>query len=470
MNINKKNAVLVFALIGSLSSCVVGKKYSRTDLKMPEHYRQELILTGDTLLLPWKTFFKDPLLVSLIDTALQRNTEVATALLTMEQLDLSFKQARLSILPSLSFAAAANRNYLSKNSLNGSLTEQFVGKSYLDDYSTNLSLAWEADIWGKAAMRKRGAKADYLGQQANLTAIKTRIITQVAQAYYNLISLDEQMKIAAQNVSLSDSTVRILNLQFVSGQVNSLAVEQVKAQKNTAELLVPLMKQNIAVQENALSILCGHYPDQVQRSGSLNSLVPEASFSSGVPAQLLSRRPDVKVAEFAVMSANAKTGLAKAAMYPTLSITAQMGANAFEASSLFNLPGSLAKNIGANLAQPIFQRRELQTAYKVAQLEQEKSTLQFRQTVLNAVGEVSNALSQSQHATERLEIIAQKSASLDKARKDALLLYKSGMATYLEIITAQNNALQNDLEAINIRRDKLFALTDLYRALGGGTE
>lgn len=452
----------------TLSACVVGKKYHRPDAALPDQYREQSVLAGDTTLLEWKTFFKDPLLVNLIDSALQRNNEVNTAVLTLEQLDLSLKQAKLSILPSLSLLSSANRNYLSKNSLNGSLAGQVTGGgNFLDDYSASLSLSWEADIWGKAAMRTAGARADYLGQKENLRALKTRLIAQVAQAYYNLISLDEQLEIADKNVSLSDSTLRMVNLQFSAGQINSLAVEQIKAQKNTAELLVPLTQQNIAVQENALSILCGRYPAQVERTDHLE--IPAANlFSAGVPAQLLSRRPDVRVAEYALVSANAKTGLAKAAMYPALSITAQSGANSFKASSWFNIPASLFHNLGANLAQPIFQRKELSTAYKTAQLEQEKSVIQFKQTLLTAVGEVSNALSQSKATDERLEIVARKTAALSKANADALLLYKSGMATYLEVITAQNNSLQNDLESVTIRKDKLNALTDLYRSLGGG--
>lgn len=470
MKNSKKYITVCLLMTGLFSSCVVGKKYGRPELKLPETFRQETAVTGDSVLLPWKDFFRDPILVGLIETALQKNNEISTAVLTMQQLDLTYRQAKLSILPSLNFATSANRNYQSKSSLNGSLAEQFTGKTYLDDFNANLALSWEADIWGKAVMRKSGALAEYLGQKENLAAVKTRIVTQVAAAYYNLISLDEQLKIAEQNVALSDSTLRILDLQYAAGQVTSLAVEQVRAQKNTAELLVPLTKQNIAVQENALNILSGSFPDAVGRGTRLDNIVPEEKFGTGVPAQLLSRRPDVKLAEYAVMSANSKTGLAKAAMYPTLSITAQSGANSFKASSWFNIPASLFHTLGGNLTQPVFQKKELKTNYEVIKLEQEKSVLQFRQTVLTAVGEVSSALSQAQYADERLTIVKQKTAALDKARKDALLLYRSGMATYLEVITAQNNSLQNDLEAITIRRDKLNAITELYRALGGGAE
>ncbi|RYY35061.1 MAG: TolC family protein, partial [Sphingobacteriaceae bacterium] len=218
------------------------------------------------------------------------------------------------------------------------------------------------------------------------------------------------------------------------------------------------------------SILCGSYPGAVERAGNLNAAEPAEVFATGVPANLLSRRPDVKAAEYAVIAANSNTGLAKAAIYPSISLTPSIGTNSFNFSKWFDLPGSLVKTVGAGLTQPIFQKRSLRTAYEIAQIEQQKSATQFRQSVLVAVGEVSDALSRSKHSDERLVLVNQKKASLTKATNDALMLYRSGMATYLEVITAQNNALQNELEAIDIKKEKLNAVTDLYRSLGGGVE
>lgn len=453
-----------------LTSCVVGKKYSRADLNAPEKYREAITLTGDTILHPWKSYYKDPMLVSLIEKALVKNNEVLIAMKSMEQLDLTYKQAKLSLLPTLDFDAGASRSYQSKNSLNGSLSAQFTSKDYLDDYSANLRLSWEADIWGKAAMQKRDAKAGYFAQKENLSALKTRIIVQVAQSYYNLLGLDEQLKIAQKNIDLSNNTLTMMQLQYNSGLISSLALYQTEAQKKTAELLVPLAEANIAVQENALQILCGEYPDSITRSGNLDVAELNVTLSSGVPVSLLSRRPDVKAAEYAVMSANAKTGLAKATMYPTLSLSPSIGINSFEFDTWFNFPGSVTKTIAANLVQPIFKKRELRTAYEIAVLEQEKAVVQFKQSFIVAVGEVSDAMSKFKNADKRMELATEKSVSLDKATHDANLLYKSGMATYLEVIVAQNSALQNDLDVVAIKLEKLNAAINLYRALGGGVE
>ncbi len=454
-----------------LASCSLGKKYARQELELPSEFRNnEVLLTADTLALSWHSFVKDPDLTALIERALLKNADVSVALLNMKQLELAYKQSKKGLLPTLDFNLGANRTWLSTNSLNGSLSDQFIGTSYMDDYSATLRLSWEADIWGKASMQKEEALANFFGQKENFSALKTRIIVQVIQSYYNLIALDEQLKIAQKNVQLSDSTLSMIRLQYNSALVSSLAVEQAEAQKKTAELLIPLAAQNIAIEENALSILCGDFPDKIQRSAVLDAAVIHQTFAAGVPAELLSRRPDVKAAEYAVVAANSRIGLAKAAMYPSISLTPSIGTNSFQFKSWFDLPGSIVKTLAGNITQPIFQKGALKTNYDVSVIERDKLATQFKQTVLLAVSEVSDALAKIKHTEERLQLLEAKSSSLAKATADAGLLYKNGMANYLEVITAQNNALQNDLEHITVKRDKINALTELYRALGGGND
>lgn len=462
--------IIIIIAAAFISACGVGKKYSRTELDLPDQYREPVAMTADTVQLPWRTFFKDPVLIELIEKALEKNNSIAFAVKNVQQTERMYKQAKLQFLPTVDFTAGANRSWLSRNSLNGSLSEQFIGTPYMDDYNAGFNLSWEIDIWRKAKMQKEDALAGYFSQKENLNALRTRIISEVATAYYHLIALDEQLAIAQRNTALSDSTLKMIELQYNSAQVSSLAVEQAAAQKKTAELLIPLAKQSIEMQENALSILCGSYPGSIERAGNLDVATPEEIFPTGVPALLLSRRPDVKMAEYAVVAANAKTGLAKANMYPSFSLTASIGTNSFNFNNWFNLPGSLAKNLGLNLMQPVFRRRALKTAYDIAVMEQEKAVLQFKESVLIAVGEVSDALAILKYSDERLVLIEEKNRSLTKATNDAVLLYKSAMANYLEVVTAQNNSLQNELDAITIKRDKLIALTNLYRALGGGTE
>ncbi|WP_153848364.1 efflux transporter outer membrane subunit [Sphingobacterium paramultivorum] len=454
-----------------LSACSVEKKYTRQEIVIPENFKNSaVVLTSDTLQLSWRKFVQDPLLTSLIEKALSNNTDVNVALLNMQQLELAYKQSKKGLLPTADLSIGANRTWLSSNSLNGSLSDQFIGTPYMDDYSATLRLSWEADIWGKVKMQKEESLANFFGQKENLSALKTRVIVQVIQSYYNLIALDEQLKIAQRNVQLSDSTLNMIRLQYNSSLVSSLAVEQAEAQKKTAELLIPLAHQNMAVEENALSILCGGFPEDIQRTASLDDTIVGDGLATGVPAELLSRRPDVRAAEYAVVAATSRMGLAKAAMYPSISLTPSIGTNSIQFNKWFDLPGSIVKTIAGNIAQPIFQKGALKTNYEISVIEREKIALQFKQSVMVAVSEVSDALAKIKHTEQRLQLIHAKSNALAKATADAALLYKSGMANYLEVITAQNNALQNDLERITVKREKLNAAIDLYRALGGGTD
>jgi len=471
MNKYRKYIVGMAGVYFLLAACNVNKKYNRQDLNMPTEYRGEkIVLTSDSVQLSWRHFVKDPILTSLIDKALQKNKDMALAFIQMQQLELAYKQSKKGLLPTLDLEIGANRTWLSTNSLNGSLSDQFLGTPYMDDYNANLRVAWEADIWGKAKMQKQEALAHFFAQQENVHVLKSKIIVQVIQAYYNLMVLDEQLKIAQKNVALSDSTLAMIRMQYESSQVSSLAVRQAEAQKKTAEILIPMAQQNIAIEENVLSVLSGFYPTAIERTNQFHTDIIVENFPTGVPAELLSKRPDVKAAEYAVVAANSRTGLAKVAMYPSISLSPSIGTNSFKFNTWFDLPGSIVKNVTANITQPLFQKGALKTNYQIAQLEQEKSAVQFQQTVLSAVSEVSTALAKIKYSNERLQLIDDKAQSLDKATHDAMLLYKSGMANYLEVITAQNNALQNELELLDTQRSKWHAIADLYLALGGTSE
>jgi outer membrane protein TolC len=185
MALSINNIIYGVGMAALLSSCSVNKKYSRPELETPQNYRNTVELTGDTISLPYKTFFKDVYLTALIDKALDKNKDISVAMMSLHQLDLSYKQAKLGLLPTADLTISAARNYLSKSSLNGSLSEQFTGNQYMDDYSATLTVSWEADIWGKVALQKESARANFFMKHEKVAALKKRIERQIAQAYYN---------------------------------------------------------------------------------------------------------------------------------------------------------------------------------------------------------------------------------------------------------------------------------------------
>ncbi|TSD63303.1 TolC family protein [Inquilinus sp. KBS0705] len=453
-----------------LTGCSVSKDIETPKTALPVAFRSAATTTDTTSIadVQWKNFFTEPTLQKLIDSAIANNYDMQIAVKNIEASQLLFKQVKWNYVPQVNLNVTATTNRPSDNSLNGLSLGQFLGSKHVEDYSANLGVSWEADIWGKIRNQSKSALAAYLQTNEAKKAIQTNIVAGVSQGYYNLLMLDAQLAIAQKNVKLNDSTLRIIRLQYDAGQVTSLAVQQAEAQRLAAAQLVPVFEQNITIQENALRILTGALPDRIERNASLDVLVIPDNLPAGLPSAIVSRRPDVKTAELALTIANAQVGIAKASMYPSLSITATGGVNSFKASNWFNIPASLFGTVTGGIVQPLLNNKRLKTQYEVAKVDRERTVLQFRQSVLNAVGEVSDALVKIEKLKSQQLIAANRVNTLQQATGNANLLFKNGMANYLEVITAQSNVLQSELELATIKRDQLSAISDLYRSLGGG--
>jgi NodT family efflux transporter outer membrane factor (OMF) lipoprotein len=454
-----------------ISACKVSKDVATPKPELPVAFRNSATTADSSSIadIQWKNFFTDATLQKLIDSAIARNYDMQIAVKNIEASQLLFKQVKWNYVPELNLNVTANTNRPSDNSVTGlSLTQYNIGTKHIEDYNANLGLTWEADIWGKIRNQSRSALAQYLQTNEAKKAIQTNIVAGVSQGYYNLLMLDAQLEIAQKNVKLNDSTLRIIRLQFDAGQVTQLAVQQAEAQQLSAAQLVPGFERDIAVQENAIKILTGALPDKVERTARLDEVTIPENLSAGVPSAIVSRRPDVKTAELALNVANANVGIAQANMYPSLTITANGGLNTFRASNWFTVPASLFGTVAGALTQPLLQHRQLKTQYKVALVDREKTVLQFRQSFLNAVGEVSDALVRIEKLKTQQAIIANRVSTLEKATNNANLLFSNGQATYLEVITAQSNVLQSELDLATVKNARLNAMSDLYRSLGGG--
>ncbi|QRR00085.1 efflux transporter outer membrane subunit [Dyadobacter sandarakinus] len=452
-----------------LTSCKVTKDYQRPELSLPEAYRQVPFADTATIAdVEWKRFFADTTLQRLIERGIAYNYDLQLAIKRIDVAQQRAKQARLLQLPRIDLNITGQYNRPSSNSLNGISASSFLGSKHIENYVAGLTLSWEADIWGKIRNQQKAALATYLQTQEAKNAVQTRLVADIARGFYNLLMLDKQLEVARNNLALSDNTLKLTRLLKDAGEVNSLSIQQAEAQREAVLLLIPQLEQDISIQENNLQILTGQMPAAVERKVQLADFSSADSLSTGVPAALVSRRPDVRAAELSVLIANANLGVAQASMYPSLVISAGAGVESFQSSNWFNIPGSLFGIAAGTIARPIFARGQLKTNLAVAKIEREQSVLEFRQSVLNAVGEVSNALVQTQKLKEQ-EVIADRQAGiLKQAIVNAQMLYQSDMANYLEVITAQGNALQAELNLAYIRSQSLTARVDLYRSLGGG--
>jgi outer membrane protein, multidrug efflux system len=452
-----------------ISSCKVSKEYQRPELELPAQFTAVSFADTSSIAdIEWKSFFTDATLQALIETGIKNNHDLLMAIKRMDIAQQQVKQAKALQLPELDLNIAAQVSRPSDNSLNGISLKSFLGKSHLENYNANLSLSWEADIWGKIRGRKEVALSQYLQSYEGVKAVQTQLVANIAQGYYNLLMLDKQLEVARKNLLLSDSFLTATRLLKDAGTVNALAVQQAESQKQSTELLIPQFEQNIAIQENALQVLTGKLPATVSRSGSLDALPVAQNLSTGLPVAMVSRRPDVRSDELALQAANAEVGIAQASMYPALNLTAGGGLESFKASNWFNIPNSLFGLAAGSIAQPIFKRRQLKTQYEVAKLERENAVIKFRQSVLIATSEIMNALVQNDKLAQQYQIATGQVDTLRRAVSNAQLLFKSDLANYLEVITAQGNALEAELNLAAIRREQLSAVVELYRSLGGG--
>jgi len=467
--LNYKQSSILLLLVVFIAACRMGKEYQRPELELPTQFAAASFADTSSIAdIEWKKFFTDTVLQGLIDRGIRFNQDLLIATTNLDIAQQQVMQSKALLLPSVDFRVSGQYSYPSKNSLNGISINSFLGKSHVEDYLASANVSWEVGVWGKIRRQKEAALAGFLQTYEGKKAVQTQVVADIAQGFFNLLMLDKQLEITRRNLALSDTFLIATRLLREAGEANTLAVQQAASQKQSTALLIPQLEQSIALQENALRILTGSLPGAFSHNASLNALAMPASLSAGLPVSMVSRRPDVRASEMALVVANAQVGITQANMYPALSITAGGGLESFKASNWFSIPNSLFGLVTGAITQPVFRRRELKTQFEIAKLQREQAVIQFRQSVLQATGEVANALVQADKLKSQQEIATAQVDTLKSAVFNSQLLFKSDMANYLEVITAQGNALQAELNLASIQRQQLGAMVELYRSLGGG--
>ncbi|WP_447635392.1 efflux transporter outer membrane subunit [Flavobacterium microcysteis] len=458
-----KIGLLVFAA-AVLQSCFVAKKYERPELKTEDLYRTEVVSADSTSLanVSWDKIFTDPILQGYIKKGLQNNLDIRIAIQNIAAAEATMKQGKAGYFPTLSGNADWTHQQLSKNSQLGA----FLQDRSTDQYQLTGTLSWEADIWGKIRSNKRAANAAYLQSIAANQAVKTQLISSIASAYYQLLSLDAQIKVAEESLINRNESVETIIALKDAGNVNEVGVKQTEAQKYATEIIIADLKNNVIILENTLSNLLGEGSKKIER-GTFESQIMQPEITLGVPATLLRNRPDVIAAEYNLISTFEQTNVARSNFYPTLKVTATGGFQSIDLQQWFSA-NSFFSNVVTGLTQPIFNQRQIRTRFEVAKANQEKAYLQFEQSLLTAGKEVSDALAQYNNETAKITIREKQVDALKKAAdySDELLTY--GLVNYLEVLTAKDNALNTELNLIDNKYRQYNAIIQLYRALGGG--
>ncbi len=453
--------LLIFSLpCWILSSCKVVQPYQVPEAETAGLYRETFQTDSFSIAeLSWNQFFTDSALLVLIERGIAENPDLQMAYARLEQAEAYYRQTRAAFFPSLDANAGVNISKLSE-------AQGFGIRTSATQYQLGLSSSWEADIWGRLRSSRRASLANLLQTDAARKAVQTRLVADLANLYYNLLALDQQLAITNQTVANWDSTVSTMRALKVSARVTEAAVVQSEAQRYAAEVTIPDLKQSIRETENTISILLGQAPAAIAR-GSLQTAMPNRNLTTGVPALLMANRPDIIQAEQNFRYFFEMSNVARTFFYPSLIITGSTGLNALSFANIFD-PASFVASIGAGLTQPVFNRRANRTRLEVALSQQREALLGFQNSLLNAGREVSDALSLHQHAIEKIAIRSNQMDALQKSVEYTQELLNNGFGNYVEIITARQSLLAAEIGDVNDRLQQFRATVNLYRALGGG--
>ncbi|MDN3665133.1 efflux transporter outer membrane subunit [Algibacter miyuki] len=461
---NFTKTMLIGLVLVTLQSCFVAKEYDRPELIANEAlYRTDNLPTDSVSMadVSWKTIFTDSFLNEYIAEGLENNMDVRIAIQQMAAANAYAKQGKAGYFPTLSVGPNYTRQEFSENSQFGSI---FSGG--LDTYDVTAKLSWEADIWGKIRSNKRATQAAYLQSVSGHQAVKTQLISSIANTYYNLLALDAQLEVTKQTIETRKSGVETIKALKDAGNVTQVAVDQNIAQYNSARALQVDLETAIFKAENTLSILLGRSAQHFERS-SLDAQKIQQDIALGVPATLLNNRPDVMAAEYGLINAFELTNVANSSFYPSLTLTASGGLQSLQLDDLFNTSSLFATVVGG-LTQPLLNQRKLRTQKEVAIANQESALLNFKKTLLIAGNEVSNALYTYKAETEKFQFRKNEVESLRQAESHSEELLKNGYANYLDLLTARQSALSAELNVIDTKLQQLVSIVDLYEALGGG--
>ena len=452
-----KKIVIAILFAFPLSGCHIYRAYERPEsVVVSDSLYREPVAGADTVSLAslsWKELFTDPQLQMLIETGLANNTDLGIARLKVKEAEAQLMTSRLSYLPSVSFTPQ------------GTLTS-VDGSKPSKTYNLAVAADWEIDLFGKQLNSKRGAQAALEQSEAYRQAVQTQLVATIANSYYTLLMLDRQLDITRRTADTWTESVRTMKALKRAGQTTEMAVAQTEAGKLSVDASVLSLERQINETENSLSTLLGMSPQEIGRSTLEKQEFPD-SLSTGVPLQLLSRRPDVRQCEAQLAVAYYATNSARSAFYPGITLSGSAGWTNAAGAAITN-PGQWLLSAVGSLVQPLFNRGKNIANLKIAKAQQEEALLTFRQSLLNAGAEVNDALVQWQTARQRILLDEQQTASLRSALRSSELLMQHSSQNYLEVLTARQSLLQAELNVAADRFDEIQGVINLYHALGGG--
>ena len=456
--------LLFLAIAVLLSGCAVGPNYKRPTVNLPTDYRSamptqpaiEASLGNDK----WWDVYRDPALTQLIHTALQQNYDVRIAATRVLEAQDQLGIVRANQFPAASLGAGV---FSQQNAKVSNLFPAYQ----VNAGELNLSAIWNLDFWGKYRRQTEAARAQMLATEWGQRAVMSSLVANVATAYFQLRGLDSELEIAKRTLASRQQSLHLTRTLFSNGSASDLDLSQSEQLVYAASEAIPDLERQIQQQENQLSILLGQNPGPIARGRALTEQPVPDAVPAGLPSELLERRPDVHQAEEMVVAANAQIGVAKAAFFPSISLTGTGGLESNQLSRFINAPSQTWSG-AFSVTQPIFEGGALRSQLKLSRAQYQEAVLSYQQTMQNALEQVSNALIATQKNREFREQQDMLTGAAHRTDQLSEVLYTNGGASYLQVLTSETNYFSAELNLIQAQLNERLALVQLYQALGGG--
>lgn len=468
-----KYAAIVGAAM-AYASCTTPKLVTKTENRnTPASYGISQDSTN-VAKMNWRDYFTDPYLQALIDTALKNNQELN---ITLQEIEIARNEARArkgEYLPFVGIKGAAGVEKTPRYTVAGA-TEDAIeiapGHKTPDpvpDYLIAGYATWETDIWGKLHNARRAAVNRYLASVEGRNFVITNLVAEVANSYYELLALDNQLAILRNNIDIQNNALEVVRLQKEAAKTTELAVKKFEAEVLKTQSLQYEIQQEITETENRINFLLGRYPQTIARNANGFSNAMVKNIQAGLPAQLLANRPDIRKAELELTAAKLDVKVARATFYPSLGISASIGYQAFNPSYLLRTPESILYSLAGDLVAPLVNRNAIKATYYTANAKQVQAAYNYERTLVNAYVEVANQLAKVSNLQKSYELKQKQVDALTRSIDISNDLFKSARADYMEVLMTQRDALESKFELIETQKQQLNATVNIYQALGGG--
>jgi multidrug efflux system outer membrane protein len=446
----------------TIAGCMVGPDYEQPAQDSPAEWRIDVVEAQELSNTQWWQQFNDPVLNELIDETLHENKDLLIATARVDEFLGRYGVTRADLFPQVGADGAAARDRFSED-----LSPVGPGISNPDNiYQAFLTATWEIDLWGRLRRASEAAQADLLSTEEARQIVIQTLVSSVALSYIDLLNLDRQLQISIETTETRKHSLGIFTKRHDAGVVSNLELSQVKSEYQSARARIPGLERAIAQRENALSVLLGRNPGAIQRGGTISELkMPTAP--AGLPSELLTRRPDIRQAEQELIAANARIGVARAAYFPTVSLTGFLGTSSRDVSDLFG-GSSKAWNYAGNVTVPIFTAGRIKGQVKAAEAIQQQSLVNYQRIIQNAFREVDDSLVDQARTRETLAAQSEQVLALKDYAHLAKLRYDEGYSSYLEVLDAERSLFNVDLIYTQTQADLFSSMVNIYKAMGGG--